>query len=71
MAPELNSMPELSGASQTPRLQKSMEQSKLWSSSAIELEFWSTLFATPKPDNMKLNMELVGNYPPLSPIIGK
>jgi hypothetical protein len=48
-----------------------MEQSKLWSSSAIELEFWSTSFATPTPDNMKLNMELVGNYPPLSPISGK
>jgi hypothetical protein len=71
MAPELNSMAELGGASQTPRLQKSMEQSKLWSSSAIELEFWSTSFATPTPDNMKLNMELVGNYPPLSPISGK
>jgi hypothetical protein len=34
----------------------------------IELEFWSTSFATPKPDNMKLDMEFVRNYPPLPSI---
>jgi hypothetical protein len=37
----------------------------------IELEFWSTSFATPKLYNMKLDMELVGNYPPLPHISGK
>jgi hypothetical protein len=37
MASEPNSMPEGGGASQTTRLHSSMEQCKLWSSSANEI----------------------------------
>jgi hypothetical protein len=56
MAPELNSMPESSGASQTPLLQNSMEQSKLWSSSANRTGVLEHLLCYSRPDNMKLDM---------------
>jgi hypothetical protein len=31
----------------------------------MKMEFWSTSFAAPKPSNMNLLAELVGNYPPM------
>jgi hypothetical protein len=37
----------------------------------MDLEFWSTSFAAPEPVNMKLDMELMGNYPPMPSISEK
>jgi hypothetical protein len=37
----------------------------------LRVEFWSTSFAAPKPSNMNLDMELVGNYPPMPLVSGK
>jgi hypothetical protein len=37
----------------------------------MEVEFWSTSFAAPKPSNMNLLMELVSNYQPMPPLSGK
>jgi hypothetical protein len=31
----------------------------------MKMEFWSTSFAAPKPSDMNLLAELVGNYPPM------
>ena len=64
MAPELNSTNSNQFCSQTPQLQNSMEQPKLWSCSANRLRVLEHLFRT-APDLLVLNLdvELKGNYP--------
>jgi hypothetical protein len=37
----------------------------------MEVEFWSTSFAAPKPANTDLGVELEGNYPPMPLLSGK
>jgi hypothetical protein len=37
----------------------------------MEVEFWSTSFAAPKPLNIDLGVELMNNYPPMPLLSGK
>ena len=71
MAPLLNSSNSIKNPAKHPNSET------LWSCRLhgavvqIEVEFWSTSFAAPKPLNMNHLVELVGNYPPLPLITQK
>ena len=71
MAPLLNSSNSIKNLAKHPNSET------LWSCRLheavvqMEVEFWSTSFAAPKPLNMNLLVKLVGNYPPLPLITQK
>jgi hypothetical protein len=69
--------PELTPTTPANFLAKHLNSKTLWSCQLhgavvqMEVEFWSTSFAAPKPANTDLGVELEGNYPPMPLLSGK